>query len=109
MLVLAGCGGTAARPGPVPSRLGGSIRLADCSDWRQSGARERYDLIEQLRILNSSPIGGSTTGPEAPGPALDDDAAYALLQRACAPPYATAFKIYKLYGRAAGFAGVSGG
>ena len=36
---------------------------------------------------------------------LDDDQAYDLLEGQCEPEFAGAFKLYKLYGRAAAFAG----
>jgi hypothetical protein len=36
---------------------------------------------------------------------LSDDRAYKLLQGYCAKPFARGFKLYKLYTRAAAFAG----
>lgn len=106
--ILAGCGG-----GPttddgglaVPERLGGdSIRVADCADWRDITPRERFDVVALLHDFYGTPIGPGDGGPQAPGPTLDDDDAYDLLEGQCAASYASAFKLYKLYGRAAGFA-----
>jgi len=39
------------------------------------------------------------------GNVLDDARAYSLIQRACSKPFARAFKLYKLYERAASFTG----
>jgi hypothetical protein len=45
--------------------------------------------------------GGAPTGTV--GRTLPDDEAYDLFERACEPEYASAFKLYKIYVRAAAF------
>ena len=97
-VALAGCGGDAA---PADQGVGGNtpLRLADCDDWNGSGVDERLATVEQLRKLNEG------QSEQVRGPVLDDDQAYDLLEGQCEPEFAGAFKLYKLYGRAAAFLG----
>ena len=97
-LALAGCGGDSAT---ADQGVGGNtaLRLADCDDWNGSGADERLVTIGQLRELNEG------QSEEVRGPVLDDDQAYDVLEGQCEPEFAGAFKLYKLYGRAAAFLG----
>ena len=55
--------------------------------------------MRQLREFNAGP------SEEVRGVVLDDDQAYDLLEGQCEPEFAGAFKLYKLYGRAAAFLG----
>lgn len=82
------------------ARLGQPVRLADCEGWQEAGARERYGTVEALRRF----AGDRSGSPGGHGATLDDSDAHDLLDRACAQPYARAFKLYKLYTRAAAFA-----
>ncbi len=97
-LALAGCGGDSA---PADQGVGGNtpLRLADCDDWNGSGVEERLTTVRQLRDLTAGP------SEEVRGAVLDDDQAYDLLEGQCEPEFAGAFKLYKLYGRAAAFLG----
>ena len=81
--------------------MGGNtpLRLADCDDWNSSGVEERLITVRQLREFNAGP------SEEVRGVVLDDDQAYDLLEGQCEPEFAGAFKLYKLYGRAAAFLG----
>ncbi len=60
---------------------------------------ERLVTIGQLRELNEG------QSEQVRGPVLDDDQAYDVLEGQCEPEFAGAFKLYKLYGRAAAFLG----
>jgi hypothetical protein len=97
-LALGGCGGDTA---PADQGVGGNtpLRLANCDDWNGSGVEERLNTVAQLRDLNAGP------SEEVSGPVLDDDQAYDVLEAQCDPEFAGAFKLYKLYGRAAAFLG----
>ena len=96
-LAFAGCGGDP----PVEEGVGGNtpLRLADCDDWNGSGVDERLVTVKQLRELNE----GSSELYR--GRVLDDEQAYDLLEEQCKPEFAGAFKLYKIYGRAAAFFG----
>lgn len=97
-LALAGCAGDDP---PADQGVGGNtpLRLADCDDWNGSGVDERLFTVEQLRELNEG------SSDVVRGAVLDEDQAYDVLEGQCAPEYAAAFKLYKLYGRAAAFLG----
>lgn len=97
-LALAGCGGDTA---PADQGVGGNtpLRLANCDDWNGSGVEERLNTVSQLREFNAGP------SEDVRGVVLDDDQAYDLLEGQCEPEFAGAFKLYKLYGRAAAFLG----
>jgi hypothetical protein len=106
---LAGCGSESSTPpelGAGPN-VGASINLADCSDWNQATTEERIGTIKQLKTFaGGGVVGGSGTNPPAgTGAILDDEKAYELLNRACDADFAQGFKLYKLYQRAAAFAG----
>jgi len=64
---------------------------------------QRRTIVEQLRRFAGGPV-GSSAGIQR-GPVLSDDRAYRLFQSYCAKPFARGFKLYKLYTRAAAFAG----
>jgi hypothetical protein len=102
---LAGCPGSGSSGGPAPQsagpRLGTPIRLTDCSDWRRSSPSERSAIIGGVRAV----AGGATGSPAGRGAVLDDDKAYDLFDGYCREPFAKRFKLYKLYTRAAAFAG----
>jgi hypothetical protein len=105
-LGLAGCmgGGSAAENqaaldgGP---RIGAPTQLVQCADWKEADVRERYGTIELIRGF----AGGRTGSPGGTGATIEDDEAYELFERWCAEPYASAFRLYKLYTRAAAFSG----
>jgi hypothetical protein len=96
----AGCGGsdasgTASGAGPgidVP------LRLADCDDWNQAEVGERLGTVRQLRDFAAGPVGAPGHGAT-----LSDEQGYEVLQNWCEQDLARAFKLYKLYTRAAAF------
>lgn len=100
VLAVAGCGDDAP---VVDQGVGGNkpLRLAACEDWNSSGVEERLTTIKQLRAFAGGPVGE----PAGRGAVLDDDEAYDLLERYCDAEFAGAFKLYKLYVRAAAFIG----
>ena len=108
LLLVAGCGGSgeggAGADGegevkPLGDLLAGSVaHLAQCKDW-VGGSRERkLATIEDIR----SQVNRRDTGIEAP--ALSDEEALGLFDRACSNSYARSFRLYVLYARAAAFA-----
>lgn len=98
--ILAGCGGDSP---PAQQGVGGNkaLRLANCDDWTSSGVDERLATVKQLTDFAGGPVGEI----DARGAILDDDQAYDLIEAQCEAEYAGAFKLYKLYTRAAAFTG----
>jgi hypothetical protein len=117
---LGGCGGGShtatsrpARTQTIPtSRVGGASgnptlgnpRLVDCRNWRAGADSERYGTIRELRGFAGGPSGGGYAGATLP-----DKTAYRVLEGWCRQSYATYFKLYKLYTRAAAFRGAARG
>jgi hypothetical protein len=104
--LLAGCGGSSKskkQPVHFPAPAVGSVRGADCSDWKRGNVRERRSTVVQLRKFAGGPV-GSSAGIQN-GPVLDDGRAYKVLQSYCTNYFARGFKLYKLYERAAAFVG----
>jgi hypothetical protein len=106
----AGCGGKAENPqrgddrgayasGSTPSA---EIRLADCADWNQASAFERNRVLEELTKFAGSRTGSPTGGR---GAVLEESRAGKLFDNWCSRGYTDAFKLYKLYTRAAAFSG----
>lgn len=113
LALLAGCGQSAhhgaGQSSPTgagaPGVLHGTIRLADCTDWRRGPESQRRATIVALRGFYSGPVTSGNAGARTGhGPLLDNGLAYRILERFCAQSFAGAFKLYKLYGRAAAFA-----
>lgn len=102
-LAVAGCGGGSgeAHEDGAGARIGVPLRLADCTDWKQAGVAERLGTLRQLSGFAGGEVAGTGGGT---GPVLAEDRAYDLFQGYCRPGFARSFKLYKLYGRAAGFA-----
>jgi hypothetical protein len=105
--LLVGCGGSSSskpepRKLPQPS-LPASIQVADCSDWREGSVEQRRGTIIDLHEFAGGQVGSSAALQK--GNVLNDERAYALLDRACRKRFARAFKLYKLYERAAAFTG----
>jgi hypothetical protein len=106
LLALAACGGrssastsTAAR---APARYQPTVRSASCLDWRRETTAERAALLAAMRGFFGGQV-DSSSAPGANGPVLDDRHATTLLDGYCRQPFAAAFKLYKIYGRAAAF------
>jgi hypothetical protein len=85
----------------------GPIRTATCRDWNRGSADQRYGTIDQLHRFAGGPVGSSPQMQN--GQVLDDARAYRLIQGGCSKPFARAFKLYKLYERAASFTGHQAG
>jgi hypothetical protein len=82
----------------VGDPIGGSVApLAQCRDWRDGTVEERMATIEDIR----GQLTPQTSASEDSG--LPDDEAYDLFQRVCTRPYASAFRLYKVYTQRAGF------
>ena len=89
--------------GPVTADVGESARSDTCEQWKQGTVQQRYGALARLRKFATSPI-GSSKGRRY-GPTLSDSRAYRLFDSLCAKHFARAFKLYKLYERAASFLG----
>jgi hypothetical protein len=81
-------------------RIGAPLKLADCSDWRKASPQERAGTVRDLRRFAGGPVGESSG---LRGATLDDDRGYQVLDNYCRQGFASAFKLYKLYTRAASF------
>jgi hypothetical protein len=107
--LLAGCGGsgdsTASKKLPEYLTVApvGSVRSANCSDWKKGSVGQRRSTVFQLRKFAGGPV-GSSAGIQK-GPVLDDARAFKILESYCAKYFARGFKLYKLYERAAAFVG----
>ena len=73
----------------------------ECADWRRADPRERADTIDTIEEV----IGGTAGGTGGRGATLDDETAYEVLDRQCKPEFASSFRLYKVYARAAAFQG----
>jgi hypothetical protein len=102
VLLAAGCGGGsdaapkattahAAAVKVIHKDLGVDVRLADCTNWARGDRDARLGTIHEI----------ATAVPDQAE--LTDDQAYTLFENWCSHSYATAFKLYKLYTRAAAF------
>ena len=98
---LSACGGddasnTASGAGP---HIQVALRLADCDDWNQADVSERLGTVQQLTDF----AGGPTGSPAGHGNTLTEKRGYDVLDAWCQQSFASAFKLYKLYTRAAAF------
>ena len=99
-----GCGDSDDASDSGSSALGSpevqtTARETDCTDWNDATVEERQIIVESIAEFE----GGAPTGTA--GRALPDDQAYEVFQRFCEKDYASAFKLYKIYVRAAAFSG----
>ena len=109
-LTLAGCSsGGAPPPGAAGAGVPGlidapKIEVFTCADWNRSDLQTQIATVGKIRDF----VGGQVTGAETAagtGTVLDDEQAYAFFDQYCEQELARHFLLYKLYGRAAGFAG----
>jgi hypothetical protein len=106
--VIAGCGGGSGTQPQVDvgPNVGEPISLADCHDWNQANTEQRLGTIKELKGFAGGPVvGNNANSPSGTGAVLDDKQAYDLFENYCKAPFASAFKLYKLYERAAAFVG----
>ena len=105
--LLGGCGGSSSSKEPAEdlprAPAVGSVRTADCTDWKKGTIEQRRSTVFQLRKFAGGPV-GSSAGIQN-GPVLDDGRAYRVLESYCKNYFARGFKLYKLYERAAAFVG----
>jgi len=81
------------------------LGLYTCRDWRGADATLRTRLLARLHRWNGGAVEGDRlTGY---GSVLTDDQAAALFDSRCSASYADGFALYKMYGQAAGFAGIA--
>ena len=84
---------------PLGDLLAGSVaHLAQCKDWVGGPRDRKLATIEDIRAQ----VNRRDTGIDAP--ALSDEEALGLFDRACSNSYAQSFRLYALYARAAAFA-----
>jgi hypothetical protein len=108
-VVLAGCSSS----GTPPSGAAGvgapglvdapKIEVFTCADWNRADLQTQLATVAAIRDY----VGGQVTGAGAAGTGtvLDDERAYDFFDQYCEQEIARHFLLYKLYGRAAGFAG----
>jgi hypothetical protein len=104
--LLGGCGASSSskeQPEALPTPGVGSVRSADCTNWKRGKVEQRRSTVVQLRKFAGGPV-GSSAGIQR-GPVLDDGRAYRILQSYCKKYFARGFKLYKLYERAAAYVG----
>ena len=102
-LIVAACGGGGASHSSSSSSAGAAegatVRAADCRLWLVLSGDARRRLLAGMRSFFGAPV-DPTHGR---GQVLTDAHAMSLFNDYCAHPFARAFKLYKLYGRAAAF------
>lgn len=104
-LLATGCGDDSGSPGdepevkPVGQDLGGSVAsLANCADWVEGSEDEKLATVEAIRAqLNRGDAA-------VDAPPLSDEEALDVFDGACSESFASEFRLYVLYARAAGFA-----
>jgi hypothetical protein len=102
---LGGCGGGPRAPTGSADTKPIVLQLFNCADWQRAGDATRREVIRRLRAVNGGEVSGR--GVSGRGAVLPDAAAYRLFATYCDQRFARSFVLYKLYGRAAGFAGVA--
>jgi hypothetical protein len=84
---------------PLGDLLAGSVaHLAQCKDWVGGSHERKLATIDDIRAQ----VNRRDTGIRAP--ALSDQEALGLFDRACSNSYARSFRLYALYARAAAYA-----
>jgi len=78
-----------------------ALGLYTCADWRRAGRSLRTKLLARLAHFT----GGRVNSEYGSGTVLTAGRAAAMFDSRCKPRYARSFALYKLYGRAAAFAG----
>ncbi len=106
VLAAAGCGGSGEPQGAavgVGLTGGPRVEVFTCQDWNDADPQTRFSTVAKIREF----IGGQVTGAGASGrgTVLDDEQAYDFFDQYCEQEIARHFLLYKLYGRAANFAG----
>jgi hypothetical protein len=111
LAALAGCGSGSSTQPPAAEgpHIDVQIELADCTDWNDAAVEERLGTLRQLKEFAGGPVvGGGANPATGTGAVLEDKPAYDFLTDTCKQSYARGFKLYKIYERAASFAGQPG-
>lgn len=106
LALLSGCGAVSqgsTLPATSSADVGESARSDTCAQWQAGSVAQRHGALLRLRKFASSPV-GSSAGIQS-GHVLGENEAYKLFQSFCSHRFARAFKLYKLYERAAAFLG----
>jgi hypothetical protein len=74
-----------------------SARETDCDDWNRASVEDRQVIVESIAEFE----GGGPSGTV--GRTMPAEQAYEVFDRFCDRDYAGAFKLYKIYTRAAAF------
>ena len=80
-----------------------ALGLYTCADWRRASPGLRTKLLARLSRFTGGPVEGDVL--RGYGSVLSGDRAATMFDTRCAPRYARAFALYKMYGQAAGFVG----
>ncbi|MEA2169259.1 MAG: hypothetical protein QOF76_2559, partial [Solirubrobacteraceae bacterium] len=91
---------------PQPASLSSRpLGLFTCADWKRRSSALRGNVLGRLRRW----VGGAVEGSAliGYGAVLPDDVATVLFDARCSQPHSASFALYKIYGSAAGFAGVA--
>jgi hypothetical protein len=91
---------SAARPSAIVRST--AVQSADCASWRASPPARQHLLLASLGDFFGAPVDGADTRGRR-GPVLTTDQASQLFDSYCGQAFAGAFKLYKIYGRAAAF------
>jgi len=89
--------------GPVTADVGESARSDTCAQWEKGTVQQRHGALKRLRKFATTPLGSSKYRKY--GPTLTESRAYRIFDSLCQKHFARAFKLYKLYERAAAFIG----
>jgi hypothetical protein len=81
------------------------LGLYTCRDWRRGSAGMRAGVLQRLHHWVGGPVESTTL--MGFGTVLPDAWATQLFDSRCSRPFARSFKLYRLYGPAAAFAGVA--
>jgi hypothetical protein len=87
----------------VPTAIAAAAILVGCGGG--SGTQPQVDVGPNVGQPISLADCNNGSSPSGTGAVLDDKQAYDLFNRYCASSFARGFKLYKLYERAAAFAG----
>jgi hypothetical protein len=110
LLACGGAGGRSAGAAPTirPRDAPAPIQLATytCAQWRSAEPETRAVVVQELHRFYGLPVSGRRR-TRAYGTVLRDGQAWQLFDGYCAQRFAASFTLYKIYARAAAFAGVA--
>jgi hypothetical protein len=110
LLACGGAGGrsAAAAPATRPHEAAAPIQLATytCAQWRSAQPETRAVVVGELHRFYGLPVSGRRR-TRGYGTVLRDRQAWQLFDGYCAQRFAASFTLYKIYARAAAFAGVA--